>query len=83
MYLTPKQLSINSRIPLAEILDIIDGSQEITPEIATKLSDALGTSRYYWKALQIRFDMERASQQTTAPDRPKSFAEEITTGVHH
>jgi len=49
--------------PQKTISGIVQGRKAITPETATGLSAALGTSAEFWLNLQTLFDLHRASRQ--------------------
>jgi HTH-type transcriptional regulator/antitoxin HigA len=60
--LTQQDLSaIEEGLP-QKITEIIQGNQQITPEIAAKLSQALGTSPEFWMKLEDNYCIYLANQ---------------------
>lgn len=52
---TQKQLAENMGYSVELIGEIIHGNIEITPEIAAKLSQVLGTSTEFWITLEVNY----------------------------
>ena len=50
-------------MPPRRINEIVLGKRGITPDTALGLADALCHSEYYWMALQIDYDLERARER--------------------
>jgi HTH-type transcriptional regulator/antitoxin HigA len=50
-----KDLAEIINLPIQTINEILDGKQEITPEIAVELSQVLGTSPDFWKNLEAKY----------------------------
>jgi len=53
-------LARNMNVPTHQIRSLIDGTKNVSADIATALSQAFGTTPEFWINLQIRFDEGRA-----------------------
>jgi plasmid maintenance system antidote protein VapI len=58
---TVRDLSTRAGIPFTDVLDILAGA-EITPDRATSLARAFGTSPTLWLRLQIAWDTSLAAE---------------------
>lgn len=61
-YLDPRHLSIAqfarlSGVPGRHLAATIFGTRPITPDVAVRLAAVLGTSAFYWLALQARWSL--------------------------
>jgi antitoxin HigA-1 len=63
-----KQLGVG-RVALSRLLNGVTG---ISPEMALRLSRALGTSSEFWYGVQVDFDLWRAKKKLRAMVRPIS-----------
>ena len=61
--MTPAELANQMGYPVETIADIIAGTTEITPEIATQLGRVLGVSATFWNNLE-RYYREALTRQT-------------------
>lgn len=55
--LTQRQLAEHLRMEVKAINRLINGHSSITPSMALKLSDALGTTPEFWMNIQIANDL--------------------------
>jgi len=60
--LTIAQFARKSGIPGRQLAATIFGTRFITPEVAMRLAAALGTSAFYWMALQARWSLQQQTQ---------------------
>jgi len=63
-YLLPQvlnnaQLARRTGIPVTHIREFILGSRPMTANHAIRLANVLGTTEFYWLALQVRYDLAR------------------------
>ncbi|GAB7129514.1 hypothetical protein JCM19000A_40220 [Silvimonas sp. JCM 19000] len=57
-----RRLSINANM----LLRVFEGRADITPLMALRLSDSLGTSRTFWLRLQMEWDLAQADMPERA-----------------
>ena len=57
-----QRLANETRIPIAQIEDIVQGKGRLTPNIALRLSKFWGTSAEFWLGLQLDYDLEEEKQ---------------------
>lgn len=57
--ISAQQLAEKTLLPRSIILSIIDGSQRITTDTATRFSKFFGTGIKFWLGLQDDFDREK------------------------
>jgi len=53
-------LASNMNVPTHQITSLIDGTVNVSVDIATALSETFGTTPEFWINLQVRFDEDNA-----------------------
>lgn len=62
LHLTPDTLARELDVPVAWLLDILNGERGITAEAALRLSRYFGTSARFWMNLQQSYDLAVAER---------------------
>ncbi|MCC5659790.1 putative addiction module antidote protein [Nostoc sp. XA010] len=65
---TQKDLAEVMGRPVQSIDEIIQGSKQITPEIAIELSQALGTSPEFWTNLEVKYQLHLVGKEKKEQD---------------
>lgn len=58
--LTPNRLSIELRVPVTRVNDVVRGKRAITADTALRLARYFGTTPQFWMNLQANYDLEVA-----------------------
>ncbi len=58
--MSESQFAEHIKVPYKEVADVVAGDQPITASLATRLSEAFGTTAHYWLNLQAMFDLKSA-----------------------
>ena len=80
VYLAPYEISVRGLaeslcVSASTLTRVINGQSGISPEMALRLSKAVGRSPESWLAMQHNYDLWRAKQATDLTDvRPVEFA---------
>jgi addiction module HigA family antidote len=64
--LSMNKLSLDLRVPLTRIADIVNGRRRITADTALRLARYFRNTPTFWMNLQTRFDLEVAEDQISA-----------------
>jgi addiction module HigA family antidote len=64
--LSMNRLSLDLRVPITRIAEIIYGRRAVTPDTALRLARYFDTTPAFWLNLQSRFDLDRAEDQLLA-----------------
>jgi HTH-type transcriptional regulator/antitoxin HigA len=64
---TPEHFATQMDLPLATVTQIVVGAKEVTPDIAQKIAQVMGTSTALWLNLEsaYRSDLGRLSAQAS------------------
>jgi addiction module HigA family antidote len=63
------QLSLDLRVPVTRIAEIIHGRRAITPDTALRLARYFDTTPAFWLNLQSKFDLDNAEDRILAKVR--------------
>ena len=80
VYLAPYEISVRGLaeslgVSASTLTRVVNGQSGISPEMALRLSKAVGRSPESWLAMQHNYDLWRAKQSTDLTDvRPVEFA---------
>jgi antitoxin HigA-1 len=64
---TPEWLAEGLRLPLSEVVDLLEGRHPVTAEIALRLNRFLGCTPDFWLGLQASHDL-RAAEARLGPE---------------
>ena len=68
--ISPALLAEHIKVPVANILDICGGQQDIDATIALKLSRALGASPQFWLNLQNNWELSQIDESAYQDIKP-------------
>ncbi len=60
------KLALDLHVAPSRILEIVKGERAITADTALRLARHLGTSAEFWLGLQMRYDLDRATDEIAA-----------------
>ena len=61
--LTPHRLSMELRVPVTRVNDIVRGRRAVTAETALRLARYFGTTPQFWMNLQSNYEIELAQDE--------------------
>lgn len=64
--LSMNKLSLDLRVPLTRIADIVNGRRRVTADTALRLARYFRNTTTFWMNLQTRYDLEVAEDEIAA-----------------
>lgn len=82
-HISLRDLAVNIGVPEPDLDRLVQGKGRVTPDLAIRLSRALGTSAYSWMRMQADFDVDELSRsESTGAIRRMTPEWHLPKGMH-